>query len=311
MPDGTVARLRRDLTLAGAAAAPALLELAIAVRQGWRTVLAAAIVLVPALLLALRRRSPVLAFAAVLSVNAGGLLLAVAARAETSAWSGVPAVVVTFFLAVYLQARQALIVAGAGLAVVVIAILNTHLAPAGFRGGAELPLTLLAVAAAWALGGQWRAVRVELSLAGERAGRAVREERERIARDMHDVTGHHLTPLVVRAEALRARRADLPGWAAAEIDELAADARRAVNDVRGTLRLLGSPAPAPGLGDLAELVGRVRSAGNSGRLPAVRGHHPGTWRSSTSACPEPTGWPRWNGSPPRTSSGRAAPGSSS
>lgn len=273
MGDGFAARLRRDAGLALAVAAPALFELS-TVRQGRRTVLAAAIVLIPAGLLALRRRDPAWAFAAVLLTSVAGLLLAVVARAETSSFSGLPAVAGTFFLATHLRARSALVLAGGGLAVLaVVAALNARFAPPEFRGGREIPLTLAAVAAAWALGVQWRAVTVELALAGERAGRAVRAERDRIARDMHDIAGHHLTQLVVRAEALRARRAELPPWTAAEVDALAADGRRAVNDVRATLRLLREPggeppAPAPGLTDLPELVDRVRSGG----LPVT--YHP-------------------------------------
>jgi signal transduction histidine kinase len=96
---------------------------------------------------------------------------------------------------------------------------------------------------------------------------AARRERVRIAREMHDVVAHSLTLLVVHAEALRARGADLPPWARTELDGLALAGRQAVGELRDLLRVLRDPRdapllrPTPGFGDLPALLDSCRAAG--------------------------------------------------
>jgi len=65
---------------------------------------------------------------------------------------------------------------------------------------------------------------------------AVEQERERIARDMHDILGHTLTVVSVKAE-LAGRLVDVdPARAREEIAEVQALARAALSDVRGMVR---------------------------------------------------------------------------
>lgn len=79
-----------------------------------------------------------------------------------------------------------------------------------------------------------------LTEAGERdratqAELAVLAERERMARDVHDVVGHSLTVLSVKAE-LAARLIDLdPARARAELESIQATARQALAEVRMTV----------------------------------------------------------------------------
>jgi two-component system sensor histidine kinase DesK len=84
---------------------------------------------------------------------------------------------------------------------------------------------------------------VMLRLFGERehvANVALRDhavviERERVARDVHDVLGHSLTALSVKAE-LAARLVDLdPERAKAELESIQATARQALAEVRATV----------------------------------------------------------------------------
>jgi two-component system, NarL family, sensor histidine kinase DesK len=64
---------------------------------------------------------------------------------------------------------------------------------------------------------------------------ATLSERERIARDLHDVVGHALTGIVVRAQlAARLVRAD-PDAAAGELDAIERIARESLTDVRETV----------------------------------------------------------------------------
>jgi len=64
---------------------------------------------------------------------------------------------------------------------------------------------------------------------------ATATERERIARDLHDVTGHTLTSIVVRAQLVQ-RLADVdPARAAAEAAEIEQVARAALQEIRETV----------------------------------------------------------------------------
>jgi signal transduction histidine kinase len=105
-----------------------------------------------------------------------------------------------------------------------------------------------------------------------RQRQAVLEERQRIARDVHDLVGHSLSVTMLH---LTAARRDLEEVAAghASIEE-AVDAlteaervgRRAMADIRSTVDLLGSDEPAAtsapkGLADLPALVAEFQRAG--------------------------------------------------
>ena len=98
----------------------------------------------------------------------------------------------------------------------------------------------------------------------ERARRAVSEERERIARELHDIVTHHVSVMVIQADGgLRAieRR---PEETRKALGAIAATGRQALVDMRRMLGILGESEtqdPMPGLDRLAELVDQVRSAG--------------------------------------------------
>jgi signal transduction histidine kinase len=108
------------------------------------------------------------------------------------------------------------------------------------------------------------ALRAEQAQAVE-AARLV--ERQRIARELHDVVTHNVTMLVVQAEAA----ASVPSMSDAErvaaFDGLAAGGRSALAELRQLLGVLrdtddGLPsAPVPGIAQAGELVDRARRAG--------------------------------------------------
>ncbi len=92
-------------------------------------------------------------------------------------------------------------------------------------------------------------------------------ERERIAREMHDVLAHRISLLAVHAGALEVRRDAEPAEreAAGVIRQCAYDA---LEDLRGVIGMLRAPAsgedgdrPQPTLGDVPTLVEQSRAAG--------------------------------------------------
>ncbi|WP_051172136.1 sensor histidine kinase [Microbacterium indicum] len=116
-------------------------------------------------------------------------------------------------------------------------------------------------------------VRVRGELAAEREvsaaeteRRLVVEERQRIARELHDVVAHGLSVIQVQATSARYRIPDLPGPAAAEFDDIARAARSSLAEMRrllGALRGDDEPetAPQPTLADIARLADETRRAG--------------------------------------------------
>ena len=99
------------------------------------------------------------------------------------------------------------------------------------------------------------------------ADRTVAVERTRIARELHDDVAHHLTALVVRAQAAERVAGSRPEVAVESVSWIAETARSALTSMRRTVTVLregDEPAtlsPNPSLGDLAAIVARVEQAG--------------------------------------------------
>lgn len=144
---------------------------------------------------------------------------------------------------------------------------------------------------AWVLG-TWARERGALTqLAEERAAaaersrdleahRAVAEERERIARELHDVVTHHVSVMVIQAEAAESALQQQPAAAGKAVAAIASTGRQALADMRTMLGVLGPPPaagedgeghppatePMPGLDRLGDLIESVRTAGLSVEL---------------------------------------------
>ncbi len=126
------------------------------------------------------------------------------------------------------------------------------------------------------LGEQLRAQRMRVHAATELARRvaelrdsdierAVAEERLRIARDVHDVTGHHLSAISLQAAGAGSSTSDpVSGVAFARIHQQAAEALAQTRGVLGVLRR-SADAPStletPRLADLERILGPARAAG--------------------------------------------------
>ena len=102
----------------------------------------------------------------------------------------------------------------------------------------------------------------------ERARQQVREERVRIARELHDVVAHTLAVMTVQAgvgRRLMARRPEEAGTALESIETIGRTAQEELRVVLGLLRdeehRTAALAPAPKLVDVKELVETVRASG--------------------------------------------------
>jgi signal transduction histidine kinase len=108
------------------------------------------------------------------------------------------------------------------------------------------------------------AARAEREAARAERDIAVEQERNRIARDMHDVVAHSLAVVIAQADGARyAARVD-PTSVDGALTTIATTAREALGDVRvllGQLRHSQGEAPQPALGDLDRLLDQMRGSG--------------------------------------------------
>jgi signal transduction histidine kinase len=103
----------------------------------------------------------------------------------------------------------------------------------------------------------------------ERAKEAVREERARIARELHDVVAHQMAVMTLQAEGARRVVGESDARVAAALDTIRQTGHDALNEMRRMVGLLREApaegatglAPQPGMGDLDRLVEQMREAG--------------------------------------------------
>ncbi|MCZ2402260.1 histidine kinase [Paenarthrobacter sp. Z7-10] len=119
---------------------------------------------------------------------------------------------------------------------------------------------------------QWQNIRKQLMAektlsAEEQSMRRLAEERARIARELHDVVAHGMSIVVVQATTAQYRHPDLSAPLKNEFDEIAANSRRAMTEMRSMLGALRSDrgarelAPQPGVSDIPQLMAAARTAG--------------------------------------------------
>jgi signal transduction histidine kinase len=106
----------------------------------------------------------------------------------------------------------------------------------------------------------------------QRAQQAVTEERNRIARELHDVIGHSVSVMTVQASAVRRRLTPEQAVEREALETVEAAGREALAEMRrmvGVLRDDDEEAdrePPPGLGQVDRLVEKFRTAGLSVRV---------------------------------------------
>ncbi|MFE5842447.1 sensor histidine kinase [Streptomyces niveus] len=123
----------------------------------------------------------------------------------------------------------------------------------------------LALALMWGIGAWLRSTRAKEAEHRRRVAIDTRTaERTRIARELHDVVTHHVTAMVVQAEAARYLTA-VPERLDGTLTAVADTGRLAISDLRQLLDLLnpdhGTGARTPSVGGLRPLVEQTRGAG--------------------------------------------------
>lgn len=124
---------------------------------------------------------------------------------------------------------------------------------------------------------QWQLSRAELLeqqeiAASEQERRLLMEERNRIARELHDVVAHGLSVISIQASTLQYRIDDVPPAALAEMDDITDSARRALAEMRGLLAVLRQEgaddelAPQPSMWSVPALVTATRRSAETVRL---------------------------------------------
>jgi signal transduction histidine kinase len=222
------------------------------------------LLLVASAAVAFRRRHPT----AVLAVTAAATALWLAARHPYGPVF-LPLCVAVYTAAASAPRRRFPALAGwvGGLLVVLVAL---GVADGDAPAADQLPRLLLAFGvllgvplwAGWAAGVRGRR-------AAEEARLRVGEERLRVARELHDVVSHSIAMINFRAGVALHVLDRRPEEARAALEAIRQGSAGAMQELRAALGVLRDPggrparAPAPGLGQLAELVAGVAGAGRA------------------------------------------------
>jgi signal transduction histidine kinase len=215
----------------------------------------------------------------VLGVVAAGSALVLARSGSAS----LPLVLVIglamYFAASRLPRRTSIIAAAVTATALSAADGYATLTVRGTLPGVAALVELLPLAAGWFVGDSVAARRRYLAGLAEQAERAqaaeaerasqeVREERVRIARELHDVVAHTLAVITVQAGVGRRLMDKRPEEAAKALESIEAIGRTAQDELRVVLGLLrdeepaaAALAPAPRLADIKELADTVRASG--------------------------------------------------
>lgn len=260
---------RDDLLLAGVLGLVGLVEIAFTVPA--KALVATLSMLVMTAAVTVRRRRPTATLALVLVALAAQTYLGVPVNAQLMTMPFI--VLAAYSVGSHLDRRASAIGLGIGVVLVVVAI-----AVAG-NGGSDFGFGLLIVTAPWIAGVLVRARRAAESeaLAGAetRARQAADQERDRIARELHDIVSHGLSAMVVQAAAaaeLVDRSPDAARKAMHEVQATGAAAMAEMHHLLALTRAGGHEArrPQPGLDDVRDLVAAEQGAGRPVSL-TVRG----------------------------------------
>jgi len=128
---------------------------------------------------------------------------------------------------------------------------------------ATIPLLLGGLIRQWR-SGERRLAEQERRHSGERA---LLEERQRIARELHDVVAHHMSVIAIQAEAAPYKTDDPPPELVESFGDIRASALAGLTELRRVLGVLRdggrNTAPQPGLGELDVLLDSARNGGVS------------------------------------------------
>jgi signal transduction histidine kinase len=213
--------------------------------------------------LALRTRFPLAAWtASTLAIIGTTLVVSVGSLAT----SGYPVVVLLVYslclYAVAVRCRPRIVITAA----VVTAVGAGFLEPGAVPEAVFLAVSPLLIGAVvrQRRSGERQLAEQELRHSGERA---LLQERQRIARELHDVVAHHMSVIAIQAEAAPYKTADPPPELVESFGDIRASALAGLSELRrvlGVLRTGGQDtAPQPRLAELEALLDSARSGGVS------------------------------------------------
>jgi signal transduction histidine kinase len=211
--------------------------------------------------LALRTRFPLVAWVA--SALAIVVTCVVIPSAIPSAYTAAAALVSGLCLyAVTVRCRPRITAAAAALTLAGAAVLDPRSTVAAVFLIAVPPL--LGTVVRVRRSGQRLLAEQEVRHSGERA---LLEERQRIARELHDVVAHHMSVIAIQAEAAPYKTADPPPELVESFGDIRSSALAGLAELRrvlGVLRTGGqNTTPQPGLAELDALLKSARSGGVS------------------------------------------------
>jgi signal transduction histidine kinase len=266
-PPAGFAESRRLASVVLAVAAGVVMLTALAgpaVHQDWARLL---IPLLAGVSIAVLRRWP-LAVLGVVTVAAG----MITATGSASLPFGILLGLALYFPALGLPRRRSIALALAVAAALGVAVVYSAFAIMRAQVPAEVVENFVPLAGAWFIADSVAARRryeAGLAVQAERERAAgVREERVRIAREMHDVIAHTLAVMTVQAGVGRRLAGKRPQEAAAALESIETIGRMAQDELHVVLGLLRDGeggtaplAPAPRLVDVKTLADTVRAAG--------------------------------------------------
>ncbi|MFC8799279.1 sensor histidine kinase [Promicromonospora sp. NPDC057138] len=211
-------------------------------------------------------------------VGALGLMIVTAGAAAAWPWPWPVTVLLAHCLTVFVLALRhswywaaSLWSAGAMLTVLAPAVITHAASETAVANGVVLVSLSGGIALVGVLVRLWnlsvvRMEQAERLSAAETTRRRELEERNRIARELHDVVAHSMSVITVQASTARYRQPGLDEAIQQEFEEIAASSRRALGEMRGLLGILrghdtAPTAPLPGLPDVADLVESTRASG--------------------------------------------------
>ena len=264
-PDGAPPRNGRDLAFAAVMLIALIIELSVR-DLPWRPAYLIACLPLPALLL-IRRSHPLLAITLYMaSLSVLDVVLSIGGYPLADIWALVPGIVLIYSAFRWGSGREAM---WAGVVVLAGMVLDLSL---GLVSWGETVGGLIFVALTAETGG---IVRRNLSLREVRSMNARANERERLARELHDTVAHHVSAIAVQAQAGRAVMAGNPDHASASFLAIEESASRALSEMRVVVDALRNEAPlAPSrtLADLDELANgpgpsvTIRRSGDLGEV---------------------------------------------
>lgn len=211
-------------------------------------------------------------------VGAVGLMAVTADAGPMWPWPWPVTVLLTHCLTVFVLALRhswywaaSLWSAGAMLTVLAPEIIVDRAGPSAVANGVVLVSLSGGIALVGVIVRLWilslvRTEQAERLSASETTRRRELEERNRIARELHDVVAHSMSVITVQASTARYRQPGLDDAIQQEFDDIAASSRRALSEMRGLLGILrghdtAPTAPMPTLTDIDELIRSTRASG--------------------------------------------------